>query len=487
MKKQTIVLAIAVFHSGFLYSEQSASQSQSLSEPALFERCYAQVTTLRVSRKHPLYLQVKAGQKTAIAACGEVIDRARFVGSENQEIGIRSDKEAKAVLATFHRLHASWFLSKDFPIVDKDGFNRDNQNLFDSTTPALFFTRALFRPSTDVKSALIEPISLRAIRTEVNPTAAPETGHSSSDYLFEPLIQFAPTGELLGVQNPVKLVFNYPEVKFPKPGRPAGTIDLNGSLGGGLLGTHQYLLLNTSPMDTSSSYKTDGGVHVHRRWGKAVFNDLLCREIPVVRESDVIGLVDTKSTIPFRTSSACTKCHASMDRAAATIRGYHLNPIGKSVMTPYGEKMRGGLLPVQHAVTASAEEKWPTEPDADYYRRPTRGVFYFRSYAGELIDRPVANVADLGVKISETDDFYICLAKRYYHHFTGITANNSDLGDPYRTTVLTAGDLAHRNAVIGLGKNLKSHQSLRQLISEILQQATYRKTDFGTSGVEDGK
>lgn len=487
MKKQIFAISLVVFHSGFVTFETAMAQSKNLSEMALFERCYAQVTSLRVTRSHPLYIQVKAGAKTAAAACGEVLDKARFTKSDGQTIDNQSDLEARAVLSTFHRLHASWFLSKDFPIIDRDGFNRDNQNLFDSTTPALFFTRALFRPSTAVKSVLTDSGSLRAIRENQTPLAAPETGHPSGDYLFEPAVQFAPMGALLGVLNSTPLVFSYPEVKFPKPGRPAGTVDLNGSVGGGLLGTHQYLLLNTSPMDTDTPYKTDGGVQVHRRWGKAVFSDLLCREIPVVRESDVIGLVDPKSSIPFRTSSACTKCHASMDRAAGTIRGYHLNPIGKSQMSPYGEKIRGGLIPVQHAVTQASEAKWPTEPDADYYRRPASGVFYFRSYAGELIDRPVSSVSDLGQKISETDDFYICLAKRYYRHFTGINVNNGDLGDPYRTSVLSAGDLAHRNSVIALGKNLKAHQSLRLLVSEILQMNDYRKTDFGTSGVENGK
>lgn len=464
------------------------AQATVLSEKALFERCYSQISGLAVSRKSEAYQKVVSGNLKATDACLSILDKAKFVRREGQMIALNADAEAKAVLANFHRLHASWFEAKDFVIIDREGYARDVQNIYDSTTPALYITRALFGPMVQYRSIATESKSLRAFRTSMNPTKAAETGHRATDYVFDPPIEFAPRGELLGVQNSETMSFSFPDTPNPKPGgRKAGAMDVNSSIGGGLLGTNAYLLLNTIPMSTSAEYKTDGAIQMHRRWGQAVFKDLLCRELPVVRESDVVGLVDPKSVVPFRNSSSCTKCHASMDRAASTIRNYKLFTLGKSVTTDYGEQVRGGMFPSFHSVSAGAEVKWPTEADPDYYRRPPNGTFYFRTSSGDLIDQQVTSVADLGSKISDTDDFYICAAKRYYKYFTGIEVNNSDLADPYRTTVLTKGDLAHREIVMNLGKKLKSHQSLRTLISDILNLSSYRKSDFGQGGVEDGQ
>lgn len=487
MKRSIITAGIFVF-SGVLAAEKVTAQVRSLSESALFERCYAQITGVAASRRSLQYIQVKAGDKKAVDVCLEVLSKANLLRRDGQLIASETDPESKQVLANFHRLHASWFESKDFPLVDREGYQRDVQNIYDSTTPALYLTRALFGTDVPYRSAVTDGMSLRAFRTQMNPSKGADTGHQTSDYVFSPPIQFAPRGDLVGVQKAGAMIFSYPDMPFPRPeGRKAGSLDINSTLGGGLLGTNAYLLLNTTPMSTSVEYKTDGGVQMHRRWGKAVFGDLLCRELPVVRESDVIGLVDPKSSIPFRNTSACTKCHASMDRAASTIRGYKILTLGKNNLTPYGEQARAGMFPAMHPVSAPAEEKWPTEPDASYHNRPPAGTLFFRTYAGELIDKPVVSVADLGAKIADTDDFYICAAKRYYKYFTGIEINNSDLADPYRTESLTKGDRLHREIVIDLGKKLKAHQSLRTLISEILRSASYRNSDFGQGGVTDGK
>jgi hypothetical protein len=470
----------------FAFSSAAKAQVSSLNEVALFERCFLQITSSRISHSDPLFLQVKAGAKTAVNACLETMDRAKLVANGNQTIAIESDVRAKAVLSTFHRLHSSWFTSKDFPLINQDGYNGDEKNLFDSTTPALYFTRALFRPATEARTAVTGSLNLRAYRTTLDPIAGAESGNSKSDYVFDPPVAFAPTGELIGVQETGSMILNYAARKQPKP-IPAGSLDLFRNIGGGLLGTNAYLLLNTASMATDEDFKSDGGVVIHRRWGKAVFDNLFCREIPVVRESDAVRFVEVKSSIPFRNSSACVKCHASQDRVASVVRNMNIFGLGKGTRTPPGTTARGGQFPAFYDVTQGAEATWPTEPDPVYYQRPPNGVLFLRSFSGDLIERPVTSVADLGQKISETDDYYVCLAKRYYSYFTGINVNNGDLGDPYRSQVMTAGDTAHRNVVIDLGKKLKAHQSLRQLISDILNLNDYRKTDFGISGDTNGQ
>ena len=105
---------------------------------------------------------------------------------------------------------------------------------------------------------------------------------------------------------------------------------------------------------------------------------------------------------------------------------------------------------------------------------------YFRTYKGELIDRSVNSIENLGTVISEQDDYYSCFAKRYYSYFLGIEV---ELGDPGNILYpqLNGPDQYHRSKVIDLGLRLKNHKSLRQLILDIIASADYRLSDFGIS------
>lgn len=459
------------------------AHAQSLSELALLHRCYTQITSLRLKDSDPLAVQVKAGLKTATAACLEVLKTAQFTADGNQTIGDTSSRVAKGVLATFHRLHSSWFYSKDFTIVSWPGHSSDIKDLYDSTTPALYFTRALFKPGTQARDAVTTSENLRAVRSNMNPTNGAETGHPMSDFILSNA-SFAPVGELFGVQPSGNPTVSFPTNPVDNPFRPAGTVNMHQSLGGGFLGTPAYLLLNVASLSSYQDYKTDGSLNLHRRWGKAVFHDSLCRELPVVRDADIGQFVDPMSTASFRTANSCTRCHASHDRVSFVIRNFKILYVGAGDPSGLGTKSRGGNFADFHAATRPAEAAWPITADEDFYRRPTNGTFYFRSYNGNLINQTLANVGDLGKTISETDDYYICLAKRYYSYFTGVEVDTGDIADPTHSPQLNSQDIKHRAIVIKLGQNLHTHQSLQQLIGEIINLENYRKIDFGVgSGV----
>jgi len=153
--------------------------------------------------------------------------------------------------------------------------------------------------------------------------------------------------------------------------------------------------------------------------------------------------------------------------------------IGDGDATAFGDKRRGGAFSRFHPITKPPESSWSSLPDIDYYQRPTNGQIYYRDYQGNLIDQPISSVSELGFKMSDLDDFYICVAKRYYSYFTGITIDNGDLGDPDHGTAPNTAEVAHRNIVIKLGLNLKVSQSLSELISEILKLEHYKSSDFG--------
>lgn len=450
-----------------------------LTETALFYRCYAQITGSRVKYNDPLLADVKKGAKTAVSACLEVLNLAQLTNSPSSVLVNSSNPLAKKILTHFHHLHYSWFSMKDFPVISGGGSAIDNQDLFDSSSPSLYFTRALFKPSVPVKDAITTSEYLRAVRTTMAPPQGPESGHPTSDFIFSDPFSFAPKGELLGMEPVPSAVTNFPANPVDKPFRPAGTVDLNMTLGGGLMGTQPYLLLNIGAVSSLQPFKSDGGMKMHRLWGRAIFKDILCRDLPVVRVTDVDDMVDPKSSIPFRTSNSCTKCHASHDRLSGVIRGMKVLYVGDTDETAVGLKKRGGNFPTFHPVKMPAETSWAASPDPDYYQRPTNGRIYLRDYQGNLIDQPVTSVPELGLKLADLDDFYICVAKRYYSFFTGIDVDNGDLGDPNHGVSPNPAQMAHRNLVIKLGTSLKVHQSLKQLITDIIQLENYKQSDFG--------
>jgi hypothetical protein len=140
-----------------------------------------------------------------------------------------------------------------------------------------------------------------------------------------------------------------------------------------------------------------------------------------------------------------------------------------------------GLLGVRMLVpTAPLATDWPDSADPNYGARPAYGHLYFRNYKGELVDRVIQSVEQLGAAIREQDDHYLCFAKRYYEYFLGISVDLGDPGDPsYRSP--NKADAYHRAKVIDIGLRLKQHGSLRQVILDILGSAEYRKSDYGVS------
>lgn len=127
--------------------------------------------------------------------------------------------------------------------------------------------------------------------------------------------------------------------------------------------------------------------------------------------------------------------------------------------------------------TMAAEAGWPAGADANFYKRPPSGTLYFRSAStGTLVNMPVSNVAALGATIANQDDFYICLANRYWEYFTH---KGVQIDEPTVMATRPASEQNRFAVVKTLGLSLKSHQSLRQLIQDILMRPEYIDSAFG--------
>lgn len=471
MKKLTSI-AIAAVGLGFSY--QGAAET--LTNLQVFSRCYSQITQKRLPDNHALVAAVQAGTKGPIDACMEVFDKAKFSALTNTRIANTNDVEAKAVLQTLHKVHTSWFDKKDVTPVASTVASAGLADILDNEIPAMHFTRALFKPNADIREVLTGTISLKPIRTNMDPTQGPKSKRPKTDHIFRASTVFAAMGELFGIRtlanNELLKTYSYLNSAGTEITGPA---NLGTHLGGGILGEQIYLVQN---FGLGFQANSDGAEVVPRRLGRAIFNDLLCRTLPVIRSEDATPFVlysPGPLTASFRTSSGCTRCHASMDRISSVAR--NLEYFSRAAL---GANLGFEIMINRGPVAGvAAETAWPSQADANYFKRPPNGVLYFRNQRGTLVNRNVTSLGTLGTAITEQDDFYSCAAKRYYRYFTGIDVDIGDVDDPSAGIFLSPRDIFHRNRVLQLGADLRTSRSTRDLIERILRLPSYSRSDFG--------
>lgn len=474
-----LILSFLLLLSPLLCTQLSAAEK--LSPLAIYARCYSQITNQRIELSSPLTLQVVTGSVSPIQACLQVFNKALFLNNEST-IANTADAESISVVRTLHNLHSSWFTAKDFTDIDAGApfWTDGSRDLWDTSTPALYLTKALFEPTPNFSSILSGQKILIPVRTMMNPVSGAQANLAISSYLIKSAtaqpLQFAPRGVLVGVTQTSPAMVNYPAVSDTimvgglVKHNQAGSVALYGSMGGGLLGNYTYSLLN---INQNNEFIANGGLVMPRKWGRSVYRDLFCRELPVVRIADAVPFVAPASDVAFRTSTGCVQCHASMDRISSVVRSARFASIGSDSKV---SSSRGATFINFPNPTLPAEQVWPVTADPDYAKRPPSGTLYFRNYQGELIDANVSGVSELATKILDQDDLYICVAKRYYEYFTGVSIFNGDITDP-RNPKPDAAAMTHRNYVIQLGKTLRQHNNLRLLITDILNSGQYQKSD----------
>ncbi|MNL24061.1 hypothetical protein D3C87_1454840 [compost metagenome] len=124
---------------------------------------------------------------------------------------------------------------------------------------------------------------------------------------------------------------------------------------------------------------------------------------------------------------------------------------------------------------------WPSADVADFHLQQPSGRLYFRSATGALVDRSVANIAGLGKAMSETEDYYLCAAKRYFEFMTGIQVPLYDRTDPRNAELnqaLSKEAIADRVFVEDLAKGLRSSQSVIQMVEDIMKSPYYSRENY---------
>lgn len=450
----------------------------SLSEPEVFYRCYTHLTGKRLKRNDPLLKSVVSGKTSAVSAC-ETVLKSAWLDSKGM-INKNSDL-AKSVLKNFTNLHMSFFIRRG-----QEGANGNEflfgVDIYDTQTPALYYTKSLFSNqeiSNILKGAevLVGARSLgepkgTSFSSRVPASDFKYTDTAGNKKAYTPV--FVEVGELLGVKNPsrpLKTVQRYASSQDE---------DVLSSFGGGVLGTRHYIRDARLPVNTSTP---DGANSMNRFWANNVLTDFLCKDLPAVRITDGQPYKHKDATADFRKSDGCVRCHATMDQLAAGGRHLLLTAVvDDGASRTAGEVNARYQVPRTYVINdTKTKEIWPIKSNRNYYRQSPEGALYFRSYSGDLVYSKFSNFEQLGQAIRETDDFYACIAKKYYEHFTGINVSLADIADPLTTISLTDSDRFYRNEVIRLGENLRKSQSTYGLIKEILSSQVYQDEGYLSS------
>jgi hypothetical protein len=471
--------------------DAEAGDQDFLTPKALFNRCYSHLTQRKAPANHPLMATVTAvgaTRATAVNACMQIFDKGALQTSGGSEGRLVTEStEGLQVLQTFNDLHRTWFPNDSMVLSVPLGFEilYRTAQIHDESEAALHVTRALLTSGVHYREVVTSPSAIEAIRTlgpdpgrtapDLGGAGLPESRTTAGGAVSNYTGALVATGDLLGLKRISLNAAKNDQVAYSSD-NPEGAanqaIYVHRSLGGGILGSKSYLLLNMGRPNLSPN---DGGARQPRRWAKAFYKDLLCRDLPVIRSGDAAAFVQPAGpNVPaFRTNQSCMHCHASMDRAASAARN-------ASYVAVPGLYEGRGTAQIYVWPTNLAAETGVVNSDSNFHRRPPNGRFYFRSYDGRtLFDEPitsnvpggVSGIAALGTILSNTNDLYACAAARYFKHFTGVMINLEDSG----AVTLSAAETAYRNLVIPMGESLRTHGSLRTLIQSIISSDIYQR------------
>ncbi len=468
------------------------SLAQDLSSVEVYSKCYSRLSDFPVEINSEEYKKVAEGTLDPIDACTKLLDRATFKKSGNRHIlKDENDVVARSVLRNLNQFHISWFTSLG-EYINISALS--SYNYSDATEPALFITDTLFSDS-NFKSILTRNQSVRGIRKGDTPTTLytvdrtefsnrplvtgpferPGNNITEGNWEIVDLLR-VPQGYLIGIESApkleVKLRFGYYKDRVTSSDYTSAVddlthVDLTENYGGGILGSQPYITSNSE-----SFGRPDGGNRVYRRLANNTFNDLMCLTLPTLLNSDVDNYMEKykASELSFRRDQSCARCHATLDPFAHTLRNISFV---NTTTNGYRDLLRADgvnnalnmVIPKKYKVRVSAQSN--ADSDNIYIRRSPKGHLYYRDYDGNLIDELVTGPVELGQKISEQNDMYVCAAQRYYKFLTGISI-------PVANQTGTSFYLKHRQKIIELGLKLKEHGSLKQLITDILKTPAFQ-------------
>lgn len=513
---------LSVFALGLIFVLTVQAEDQNLSNENFYRRCMVHLTGRPVPLKDSRLGLIRQGQLSGIQACYELLELGTL--GSNGQLSDSKNPLARAVLKTFFSLHRTWFPTNTLEQIQDytEEVNRGSNDVYDPGEPALTLTRNLLA-GLKYKEVLTSEKGVHAIREENEKiksrygfnTSVPSRrvfGNSlemdsnlvvfhsigmdyngngdarpDSDFIIMPKIT---PGDLIGIRETTES-FIIPNLTLTPLGidRPGNKepglnyqYDFFKTYGAGVLGQPVFFMMNYGH---GRGLLANGSTKLPRRWMKVGLETFLCSTLPSLRESDVTQYLKPTSPTPFRQGTSCLQCHSTLDQMAYTGRNL---VTGATDFAPISSgRFRLARTPIvltSYKIQSPSVSGWPDSAVKDFHLQQPSGKIYMRTLSGQLINQDVNSLQDIGKIWSEMDDFYTCAAKRYFEYFTGIQVPLYDRTDPKNEDLnkkLSPASILNRSYVENLGHRLKTHQSLKELIKEILASDYYKSKTFQVS------
>ncbi len=474
-----------------LVGEKNVHSITPLSNLEVFDRCSLQLTNFDYSKApKSLITSIKHGDISGVQGCLKIIESSYLKkdGSLKEETSLNRN-----TLLTFQKLHNNWFNEWNFFVAMSSWGTFE---VLDPGSMGYFFSKSLLDKEMSFKEIFKGSQSYEAIRKSPLKTQylvykfKDEPRYKVEDYRFiyglsegsdykEWFPNRVPSGVLVGIKeipknrDILKNVVNSKDNQ--KEINPAVEIkinkDIHEGLGGGILGSEVFVNLN---LGQDLGKKMNGGRIIPRRWSKAIINELLCRDLPVIPIKKAIGFVQKNSQISFRKKESCMACHATMDPLANLVR---------NVEQSYSADAGGdGMIHSTHLRFHKEDKKYPRElspvdDDPFFHLRPAYGRFIYQDVRGNYIDKEIKSLDELGAALLETDDLYLCTVKKYFNFFTGIDVHMN----LFIQGAQTPEELYIKNLLEESSQSLKQSGDLTQAIGILLNSKIYRSKNFKVS------
>ncbi|MCC6138679.1 MAG: hypothetical protein IT287_08595 [Bdellovibrionaceae bacterium] len=507
-----------------LYTSGAGAQ-ELMSNQEIYAKCYAKISDHPVDTNSADYKNVVAKKLDPVEACAKVLDKAMLKSNgTKRELADKNDVVSRAILRNFHQFHLSWFTSLHSTAA------HDTLHVFiDNTEPGLVLTDAFFggNPYSSITTA---KKGLSGIRQESAPAVhvVNTTNLTNTILMIGPMKVTAPlpapinnffdanemgkklsVGPLLGIQDAEKITVPMPggvaretltEAQLPSVLYEGTSIDLARHYGGGILGSPSLFLNNVEQYG-----QMDGGLKVHRRWASNIYYDIMCSSLPNLSDSSAAVkqehafFTKQKTDLSFRSNKSCLACHTTIDNLAHVARNVRVNQlVNNNFLRDFrDDKLSTKTARTMYAVYGYKDVKpalepaaIPSAPDVDplYHRRTPKGRVVYMDYDSKLVDKPVTGLQEYGEVLAKQNDIYVCAAKRYYLFLTGVDVPLKPIPlDPKTKLPVSKSDTFnhyHRQQVVSLGLKLKTHGSLKTLVSDILKTKTFKARNPAEVGGE---
>jgi|GEM_PF-3653893 len=451
----------------------------------LFRRCYVMIIRRPLPDENQLLSRVKNGTLTGEEACVRLVGNATFNAEGILEHPDLDKVELARLLATFNRLHSSWFEAYNLSF---SGENFGTAEFSDFQQMGYGLTRAFFgqRDVTstlqghEIFAPLRDPINRNQYLLARNPFTGNHLPWDRIGFFYDDgtriqgRIPQAPRGTLRGfaVEKESFQLKKY-FIQYEKFHENTDS-NLRRHFGGGTLGSSTYLLLT---MGDKVGTILDGQVRLPRRWAKSVFKDVMCRNLPVLDEADGHKYLQPESPNVFSKNESCMQCHATMDQIVGVIRDVQggVNN-GKGLDFDRTKNIQKDSK-IGFSYLRSVHDSKKLQPaDHPYAFAPQIGRLRMRDFNGQELDEPVASLDELGQKIAATDDFYMCQARRYFKFLTGIDVETDPI--VLKSSALTQQDKLMVGQVHEWAMQLKKDQKAEKMVESMLRSPFFRHQNF---------